>query len=128
MNTAYLANAHNENEKFLSIISELVNADKSPIFKVTITTPKGTFAAHGTTEDLAIERVCTLAGFAKNPPSEVQQAVKQAEKPATIKIPTKCITCGKPAMETKGIGKNNKRYHATFCSTKERTHTEWYPV
>jgi hypothetical protein len=36
-----------------------------------------------------------------------------------------CGVCGKPAIEKKGISQAGKSYHAVFCSTEDKSHTQW---
>lgn len=36
-----------------------------------------------------------------------------------------CQYCDKMTIEKRGIGKNDKPYHAFFCESKDKTHTVW---
>lgn len=37
----------------------------------------------------------------------------------------KCSVCGEKALEKKGVNKSGKPYHAIFCSSEDRSHTQW---
>lgn len=36
-----------------------------------------------------------------------------------------CEKCGAPAVERRGTKKDGKQWHGIFCSTEDRTHTQW---
>lgn len=41
-------------------------------------------------------------------------------------VTTRCQTCGAVASEKKGIStKTGKPWHGVFCSTEDKTHTQW---
>lgn len=41
------------------------------------------------------------------------------EKPRT------CLICGESAIEREGVTKAGKPYHGIFCSTEDKSHTQW---
>lgn len=40
----------------------------------------------------------------------------------------KCAVCGERAIERKGINKLGKPYHGLFCSSEDKSHTQWFQV
>lgn len=51
---------------------------------------------------------------------ERQHAKEEDGAPTTI-----CSTCGQPGQFKKGISKKGKPYSAIFCSTENKSHTQW---
>lgn len=47
------------------------------------------------------------------------------EKWGSQSAPKKCVVCRAPAAEKKGTTKSGKAYHAVFCSSEDKTHTQW---
>ncbi|MBI2590278.1 MAG: hypothetical protein HYW33_00135 [Candidatus Blackburnbacteria bacterium] len=41
---------------------------------------------------------------------------------------TSCVVCGQAAEERRGVNRAGKQYHAIFCSTGDKTHTQWIQV
>lgn len=44
---------------------------------------------------------------------------------STILSNLECSVCGERAVEKKGVNKQGKAYHGIFCSTGDKTHTQW---
>jgi len=77
-------------------------------------------------ETSAVGRALGFAGYGII--EGIASADEMVKAGATNPVETSvtCSTCGKPAEEKRGISKvGNKPYHAIFCSSKDKTHTQW---
>lgn len=79
------------------------------------------FAGYGLTESVAsADEVVRAATGVKGG--------KAAGSANGEQIVTECVVCGKKAVEKRGKTKAGKEYHGIFCSTGDRTHTQWLNV
>lgn len=53
---------------------------------------------------------------------EQQSANETQEQPQPSQV---CQTCGKPAKHAQGTSKAGKQYNAIFCSSGNKSHTQW---
>lgn len=79
-------------------------------------------------ETSAVGRALGFAGYglleSVASADEMAQAMKERQEPEAL-AELKCAACKQPAFEKKGINKAGKPYHGIFCSTEDKTHTQW---
>lgn len=85
-------------------------------------------------ETSAVGRALGFAGYGLLESVASADEIVQAYALATSKPEQKaqketiCSTCGLPAIEKDGISKSGKPYHGIFCSSEDKSHTQWLVV
>lgn len=80
-------------------------------------------------ETSAVGRALGFAGFGLiesiASADEMQRALGPKIETRSVEGSHKCMVCGAPAEEKKGVTKSGISYHGIFCTTKNRSHTRW---
>ena len=80
------------------------------------------FAGYGVIESIASADEMVRA----TSPKSALDTVNAGARPVQTKLTgVTCNKCGEPAIERKGTTKGGKNYHGIFCSTDDRSHTQW---
>lgn len=78
------------------------------------------FAGYGVIESIASADEMVRANSDKLP------KVVAVTPPSAQNVKTRiCAVCGEASVEKQGTTKGGKNYHGIFCSTGERSHTQW---
>ncbi len=80
-------------------------------------------------ETSAVGRALGFAGFgvieSVASADEMQRALGPKIETKSVEGHHKCMVCGAPAEERRGVTKSGISYHGIFCSTGNRSHTRW---
>lgn len=80
------------------------------------------FAGYGLLESVAsADEVVRALKNRSVSPNRPEKRVAQEADLADVT----CEICGQPAIEKKGITKDGRAYHGIFCSTENKSHTQW---
>lgn len=81
-------------------------------------------------ETSAVGRALGFAGYGVIESVASADEVIQAESERVEELPqgidTVCPICGEPAVERQGVNKKGMPYHGIFCSTDDKSHTQWF--
>lgn len=80
-------------------------------------------------ETSAVGRALGFAGYglieSVASADEVVVAESERSEESALGTDTICPVCGSPAVEKQGVNKKGLPYHGIFCSTEDKSHTQW---